>query len=88
MASPEWNQTGGSAQSFGRKGAVITPSGNNLDPVAKCVVMLSAGDITIVPQGNADGNTLAFVGLSAGAIIPYVVRRVTACTGTCATVDA
>jgi hypothetical protein len=49
--------------------------------------MLTAGDITIIPDGNANGSTLVFEGLSAGYIIPYVVRRVTACTGTCATID-
>jgi hypothetical protein len=87
MASPEWNQTANSADSFGRKGRTVTPGSSDLDPIAKSVVMLTAGDITIIPDGNANGSTLVFEGLSAGYIIPYVVRRVTACTGTCATID-
>ena len=87
MAQPEWNQTGNSASSFGRKGRTITPGATDLDPIAKSVVMLTAGDITIVPDGNANGSTLVFAGLAAGAIIPFVVRRVTACTGTCAAID-
>lgn len=36
---------------------------------------------------STQANTLAFVDLPAGYIIPYRVRRVTACTGTCATID-
>lgn len=87
MADPDWNQTANSSASFGRKGRTITPGATDLDPVAKSVVMLTAGDITIVPSGNADASTLVFAGLSAGYIIPFVVRRVTACTGTCATID-
>lgn len=87
MASPEWTQSGNGSDSFGPKGRVITPGATDLDPIAKSVVMLSSGDITIVPDGNANGTTLAFTGLSAGYIIPYRVRRVTACTGTCATID-
>ncbi len=72
---------------FGRRGSVITPGATDLGTIAKTVVMLSAGDITIVPDGNDNANTLAFVGLSAGQVVPYQVRRVTACTGTCASVD-
>ena len=87
MASPEWNQTGASALSFGRKGAAITPGAADLDPIAKGVVMLAAGDITIVPEGNSNASTISFTGLAAGAIIPYVVRRVTACSSSCASID-
>lgn len=88
MASPEWNQTGGSAQSFGRKARVVTPAASDLDPIAKSIVMLATGDITIVPDGNDNATTLSFTGLPAGYIIPYVVRRVTACSSSCATIDA
>lgn len=87
MASPEWNQTANSSDSFGHKGRTITPAAADLDPIAKSVVMLTAGDITIVPNGNATATTLVFAGLPAGYIIPFVVRRVTACTGTCAAID-
>jgi hypothetical protein len=87
MATPEWNQTANSASSFGRKGRTITPAAADLDPIAKSVVMLTAGDITIVPTDNATATTLVFAGLPAGYIIPFVVRRVTACTGTCAAID-
>lgn len=87
MASPEWNATANGSDSFGPRGRVITPGAVDLDPVAKSVVMLTAGDITIVPTGNANGDTLAFSGLPAGYVIPYRVRRVTACTGACATID-
>lgn len=87
MASPEWNQTANSSSSFGFKGRNITPGSSDLDPIAKSVVMLTAGDITVIPKGNIDATTLVFAGLPAGYIIPFVVRRVTACTGTCAAID-
>lgn len=87
MAGPDWNTGANTATSFGRKGRTITPGNDDLDPIAKSVVMLSAGDITIVPDGNDNAATLVFAGLAAGQIIPFVVRRVTACTGTCATID-
>ena len=88
MATQEWTAGGASASSFGRKGRVITPSGADLDPIAKTVVMLAAGDITVVPDDNADGDTISFTGLSAGQMVPFVVRRVTACSSSCAAVDA
>lgn len=87
MALPEWNQTANKSDSFGRKGRTITPGASDLDPIAKSVVMLTTGDITIVPDGNSNASTLVFAGLPAGYIIPFVVRRVTACTSTCATID-
>lgn len=88
MASPEWNQTGATASSFGRKGAAITPSSSDIDPLPKGVVMTAAGDITIVPDKNENASTITFTGCAVGFIVPYVVRRVTACTGTCASIDA
>lgn len=85
MANPEWAVSPSTYDSFGKSGRVITPAGTNLDPIAKSVVMLSAGDITIIPAGSS--TSLSFSGLSAGYIIPYQIRQVTACTGTCATID-
>lgn len=88
MASQEWNAGGASAQSFGRKGRVVTPAAADLDPIAKSVVMLADGDITIVPDGNANSDTITFTGVFVGFIPPFVVRRVTACSSSCATIDA
>ncbi|WP_425287893.1 spike base protein, RCAP_Rcc01079 family [Rhizobium ecuadorense] len=88
MASPEWNGGGRTATSFGRKGAAITPGATDLDPIAKAVVMTTTGDITIVPADNATSVTITFTACPVGFIPPYQVRRVTACTGTCASVDA
>jgi len=87
MASPEWNVGANTASSFGLRGRTITPGASDIDPVAKSIVMLSAGGITIVPANNANGSTLVFADLPAGYIIPFVVRRVTACSGTCAAID-
>jgi hypothetical protein len=88
MAVQEWNAGGASAQSFGRKGRVITPGATDLNPIAKSVIMLADGDITIVPDGNDNATTITFTGVFVGFIVPYVVRRVTACTSSCATIDA
>lgn len=88
MASPEWNRGGASAMNYGRKGAAITPGASDLDPIPKAVVMTTTGDITIVPDGNANATTITFTGCPVGFMPPYVVRRVTSCSGTCATVDA
>lgn len=87
MATDPYRQFSSTPQTFGRAGAVVTPSASDLTKVAKGLVVLAAGDATVVPVDNADGTTLSFVGLSAGAIIPYQVRRVTAATATLATID-
>ncbi|ANL02688.1 hypothetical protein [Rhizobium phage RHEph18] len=88
MASPEWNQTGATASSYGRKGRTLAASGSDIDPIAKAIVMLATGDITVIPAGNLDAGTIAFTGLPAGYIIPFVVRRVTACSSSFASIDA
>lgn len=72
--------------SLGTKGAVITPSDSDIDPVPKCVVCLTSGNLTVVPLNNADGDTLQFVGVAAGFMPPFRVRRVTAATATVASV--
>lgn len=75
--------------SFGTDARVLTASASDLDPPAKSVVLLTAGDITIVPL-RAGAPSLPFVGLPAGYIIPFVVRQVTALANgaTCAAIDA
>jgi hypothetical protein len=73
--------------SFGTKGRIITPGAGDLDPLAKAVVCLTTGDITVLPNGNADGDTIAFTGVAAGYIVPFRVRRVTAATATVASIE-
>lgn len=75
-----------SPQTFGRSGAVITPGSSDLDPLPKAIVCLTGGDVTIVPDLNANATTISFVALPAGYIIPYRVRRVTAATATVASI--
>jgi hypothetical protein len=73
---------------FGRKGAVITPGGNDLPGgVAKAIVCTAEGDVTLVPAGNAVADTITFTACPVGFSPPYQVRRVTAATGTWATVE-
>lgn len=88
MASPEWNGGSKTAQSFGTKGAAITPGNTDLDPIPKAVVMLATGDISVVPAGNTSNTALTFSACPVGFMPPFVVRRVTACTSSCASVDA
>jgi hypothetical protein len=85
MADPLQNFTA-TPNSFGTKGAIIAPSANDLPATVKAITLLTAGDVTIVPVGNADGETLAYVGCAAGFSPPYRVRRVTAATATVASV--
>jgi hypothetical protein len=85
MSDP-W-KTQASPTSCGRRGVVLTPAEADFAVgVAKTVTTLTAGDVTLVPAANADGDTLAFVGLPAGWIAPFQVRRVTAATATVAAV--
>jgi len=71
---------------FGRRGDIITPGAIDLDPIPKAVVMLDFGNITVVPMDNANEATIDFVGVSAGFMPPFRVRRVTAATAACASV--
>lgn len=87
MATDPFASTIKAADSFGTTSRIVTPGATDLDPIAKAVICLTAGDITIVPVGNANAVTLAFVGVPAGFVPPFRVRRVTAATATVATVD-
>ena len=85
MASPEWNQTANSKDSFGHGARAITPhDSTNLDPIAKAVVVtdITAGANLSIETVN--GDTVAFVGVSVGFIPPYLVSRVNS-TGTTVT---
>lgn len=84
MASPEWSVTPNTYDSFGKSTRPISGA-TTLDPIAKSIVMLTAGDITVTPAGTS--NTLAFVGLSAGYIIPFQCKAATATAGVAATID-
>lgn len=76
-----------SRSSFGSSSQLVTPSNTvDLSPApVKAVVCLTAGNIAVVPVNNADSVPLAFVGVSAGFVPPFSVRRVMA-TGTTCTV--
>lgn len=75
-----------SLQTFGRRGATITPGATDLDPVAKTVVCLTAGNITVVPVDNDNADTIAFTDVPSGFAVPFIVRRVTAATATVAAI--
>lgn len=84
MANPEWNVTPNTYDSFGKSTRLIDGA-TSLDPIAKGIVMLTSGDITVTPAGSS--TALAFVGLSAGYIIPFQVKSATATAGVAATID-
>jgi hypothetical protein len=86
MASPEWNDGSSSSTSFGRKGRVVTPSDTvDLDPIAKAIQVVSAGNLVYIPAGNSDANPITVTDAPVGYIPIHIVRRVKA-TGTTATV--
>lgn len=81
MADP-WKSMGSDLQSFGRKTAAVTPGADDLPTVAKAIVVIADGDVTVVPVDNADADTVTFTSVSAGQVLPLIVRRVTAATAT------
>jgi hypothetical protein len=90
MADP-FSSNASTPTSFGRKGAVVAPSDTaDLATIAKAVVVCTAGNLAIVPAGNADNEIITFTGCPIGFVPPYIVRRVrsTGTTATVATVDS
>ncbi|MFK8250655.1 spike base protein, RCAP_Rcc01079 family [Ancylobacter terrae] len=81
------NDIASTLESFGRKSSAITPSDSTDLPSApvKAVILITAGDISIIPADNANNDPVSFTGQAAGFIPPFIVRRVMA-TGTTATV--
>lgn len=85
MATPTWNIDPKSQMTFGAGGRIVTPANADLDPPCKAVVMGATGDITVVPLNTT--TPLPFTGVPAGWSPPFIVRRVTACSVACYTVD-
>lgn len=73
--------------SFGTKGAAVTPGATDLADTVKGVVCVTAGNITVVPWDNDDADAIAFVDVPAGFVPPYRVRRVTAATASVFTIE-
>lgn len=76
-----------SVMSLGRSARIITPGATDLNPIAKSVVLLTGGNVSIVPVLGSDSTPLDFVGLTAGYVFPFQVRRVTASTAVVAAID-
>lgn len=86
MADDPYTDTAPGPQSAGRRGRVITPSDSvDLTVVPKALVLLTAGNVSILPVHNPDDEPLTFVGVQAGCPLFYQVRRIMS-TGTTATV--
>ncbi|UXN74489.1 hypothetical protein N8D56_04940 [Devosia sp. A8/3-2] len=87
MASPEWNDGSASSSAFGRKGRVVVPSDTvDLDPIAKGIQVVAAGNLVYVPAGNDPATgAIAVTDAPVGFVPIHRVRRVKA-TGTTATV--
>jgi len=80
-----WNNARG-ADLFGSKARIVQPSDTlDLDPYAKAIVVVAAGDLAYLPADNADGSIVNVVGAPVGFIPPHRVRRIMA-TGTDASV--
>ncbi len=87
MAQDPYEEFAKSPSSLGTTSRPVTPGAEDIDPIPKGVVCLTSGDLTVVPLGNADAVTLSFVGVPAGYVPPFRVRRVTAATATVATIE-
>lgn len=73
-------------ESFGRFSRLVSPSDSaDLPTISKSVVCVTSGNVSVVPVNNSDAAPVPFVGVAAGFIVPFQVRRVMA-TGTTATV--
>lgn len=71
-----------------RKLKEVEPSNTaDLPDVAKALIVLSAGTLSILPYENGDNEPINFEYLAAGQVVPVVVRRVRQ-TGTTAIVAA
>ena len=77
------NLSGGAAGP-GRRAAAVTPSdANDLPTYARALYVGVAGDLAVIPVGNADGAPVTFKAHPVG-YVPVAIRRVLA-TGTSAT---
>lgn len=76
-----------SPMTFGRKSSAVEPSDSSDLPggAVKGVTTTTAGNISVIPIGNADNDPVAFTDVPVGFVPPFIVRRVMA-TGTTATV--
>jgi hypothetical protein len=63
---------------FGRKGYVVTPDDDNDLPngPVKSLWVTAEGDLSFIPIDNVDDEVITIEGLTAGVIIPFIVRRV------------
>jgi hypothetical protein len=83
--SDPWRTERPTLNSIGRRAVTVVPSDSSDLAAYGRVVLLTAGNVNVLPVDNADSDTEPFVGLPAGYVIPFLVRRVLA-TGTNATV--
>jgi hypothetical protein len=71
---------------FSKKGRVVEPSNTvDLDPYARAIVVVAAGNLVYLPSKNDDEDTITVTDAPVGYTPPHQVRRVLA-TGTTATV--
>lgn len=84
MPNPSWGAAADTFETFGKTARAINGA-TPLDPIAKAIVMLTAGDVTVTPAGGSA--TLAFVGLPAGYVVPFQCKAATATAGVAATID-
>jgi hypothetical protein len=87
MADDPYASVASGPESFGLTSRPLTPGTDDIDPIPKGVVLLEAGDITVVPAGNGDAGTVSFVGVPAGFVPPFRVRRVTAASAAVVTIE-
>lgn len=67
------------------RGTVITPANADLETYPAGLFVWTDGNLEFLPAANGDAEVLGPFAVTAGQIIPYVVRQVR--TGTTATVS-
>jgi hypothetical protein len=77
----------GEKWSYGNKTLPVTPSDTvDLASYPKAVVVITAGNLSVLPAQNADGATVLFTAAPVGFSPPFTVRRVLAALTTAAVV--
>lgn len=80
MARDPWPNLRPGISDVGKKLVLVTPGSSDF-PVSSLIYASAAGDVTYIPEQNADGATVTET-VTQGWVSPVLVRRVTAATAT------
>lgn len=87
MADNRYTSYANTPDSLGTRGVLVAASGSDMAGNIKALICIATGDITFIPVGNADNETITLTAVPALFIPPWRIRRVTAVTGTFYTIE-